>query len=92
MLGIANETMGDTLRQGINFEIRDGLLYHIGQDNKKRLCVPINMHQLIFTMAHNNQYHTGLQRTLHSLSEYHFQHKKKLVEIWIRGYYACTLN
>ena len=50
------------------------------------------MQDFILTMAHNNQHHTGLHRTLRHLNGFHFRHKRKLTKAWIRGYQAYVLN
>ncbi|KAH4258570.1 hypothetical protein HBI04_146040 [Parastagonospora nodorum] len=57
------QRMSKTLR-GIDFRLRDGLLYHINQiDQSERLCVPKAMMKEVFNVAHDQNFHAGYHRT-----------------------------
>ena len=76
----------------MDFKLIKGLLYHVIKNRTRRLCIPKTMQDFVLTMAHNDQYHTGLHRTLHHLNGFYFQYKRKLIKAWIRNYQAYVLN
>ena len=72
---------GSYRREGVQFELRaDGLLYHIStHKNHRALCVPRNMLQEVLYAAYDERNHAGEKRMLHTLEDYVFAIKLKLV-------------
>ena len=87
-----DDEVEDATRVGVDFKLIKGFLYHVVKDRTRRLCIPKAMQDFVLTMAHNDQHHTGLHKTLRHLNGFHFRYKRKLIEAWIRGYQACVLN
>ena len=87
-----NNKVKNATRVGVDFKLIKGFLYYVAENRTRRLYVFKTMQDFILTMAHNNQYHTGLHKTLRHLNGFHFRHKRKLVKAWICGYQACVLN
>ena len=78
-------------RTGIDFELIDGIIYHIKET--PRLCLPINVEKDAFQLAHDHNSHAGQHRAYQRLLEsiYMPRMSRKLRQ-YIKHCPSCQLN
>ena len=79
---------------GINFALRDGLLYHLSGDaGKDRLCIPATMEQEVFKQAHDLSNHGGFHRTYDRIVNSCFiRHLAGKLRAYVRHCPTCQIN
>lgn len=79
-------------RRGIDFVLVDGLLYHVAFDGARQLCIPRDVLPDILRMAHDDQFHPEVKRTLDNLRSLQIHNKRRKVKQWVAHYRSYVLN
>ncbi|KAI8662371.1 hypothetical protein NCS56_01040800 [Fusarium sp. Ph1] len=66
------------------WELAEDLLYHVGYEGKRRLCIPRPLVKSILEIVHDNKHHFGINRMQEELDAVYFYRMSKT----IRGYVA----
>ena len=78
---------------GIPFALREGLIYHINGENRRRLCIPPSMEQELFEQVHDLSNHGGYHRCHDRLSHTVFiRHLSRNLRTYIAHCPACQVN
>jgi hypothetical protein len=76
---------------GINFMIKNGLLYHVPLSGAPRLCIPDACTKALLSMVHDNQ-HFGFDRTYDELRGFCIPRVTKKVLDYIKFCPSCLVN
>ena len=87
-----NEDVANLSKRGIDFEMVDGLLYHIAFDGTRKLCIPKSLFPVVLAAAHDEKHHFGRDRMMHELSTVQMHGMTRAVTQWVKGCRACDLN
>ena len=76
----------------IDFEIKDGLIYHI-KNNCQRLCVPFNCEKAVFELTHDQNNHAEHHRAYQKLVDSVYMPKmSRKIRQYINHCPSCELN
>ena len=97
ILGVREDTQ-DTDREsepqvpGIDFRIESDLIYHVGPSGKQRLCIPKDLEQEIFALAHDERSHSGFYRTYEHIAEaLYIRHLARRLKKYIEHCQVCQV-
>ena len=77
---------------GINFQLCKGLLYHIGDTGKQRLCIPKELEKEIFKLSHDQRNHSGFYRTYKHIAEaMYIRHLARRLQKYIEHCSTCQV-
>ena len=76
---------------GIDFELRDRLIYHI--KDKPRLCIPKAIEKDVFKLAHDQNFHAGQHRAYqHLIDTIYMPRLSRKLHLYIQHCSSCQLN
>jgi len=76
----------------VNFEIENGLLFHIPLSGAPKLAIPKSCVQDIFTEAHDRNHHFGFDRTFKELDGFCIPGLTKQLRAYIDWCLSCLAN
>ena len=87
------DTSDKALSEGLQFIMRDRLIYYVGDDDgRERLCVPKEMCKEIFRLTHDEQGHSGFQRTYDRITASIYMRKlSRRLREYIRHCHHCQI-
>ena len=78
---------------GMQFALREGLIYHVNGEGRWRLCIPPSLEQEMFEQAHDMSNHGGYHQCYDRLSHTVFiRHLSQRLRTYIAHCPACQVN
>lgn len=84
------EDGGVLSRVGYPFVIVDDLLYNVGADGSRTLCVPYAMVKTVLEMVHDEKHHFGRERMLYDLRGLSIHGKTRAVKKYLQHCHSCN--
>lgn len=79
------------LRDGA-FQLQDDLLYHVGTDQAKALCIPRSCVQDVLAIVHDANFHFGWNKMMEDMKGIHFHQKTWVTRNYVRFCETCITH